>query len=166
MDSELFEITQNEQDLENEKALACALRMLARREHSCKELMTKLEQKKYSKEARESTLERCKKEGWISDERFAHEFVRFRFQFCYGPVKIEWELTRRGISDALVLDAMSYYKSKWDESASELFTRRFADLNLDDLKNRSKCIRYMQQRGFTHEQIKKIIRENRALPND
>ena len=57
-----------------------AIKLLSLREHTEKELRAKLEDKGFSGEDIDSTIERLKTEGYLSEERFASAFIRSRLR--------------------------------------------------------------------------------------
>ena len=57
-----------------------AIKLLSLREHTEKELRAKLDDKGFSGEDIDSTLERLKTEGYLSEERFASAFIRSRLR--------------------------------------------------------------------------------------
>ncbi len=74
-----------------------AMDLLARREHTRKELARKLSKKfRAVPEIVEEELDKLKAEGLQSDARLAEVFIRSRVSRGQGPVKIKMELRARG----------------------------------------------------------------------
>ena len=88
---------QENQDDQEYKARATALRLLARREHSRLELHLKLRQRKVPGDIIESVLDEYESEGWLDDNRFADVYARQRMDLGYGPLRILGELQQRGV---------------------------------------------------------------------
>ena len=74
---------QENQDDQEYKARATALRLLARREHSRYELSLKLRQRKVSGDIIDAVLDDYEKEGWLDDDRFADVYARQRMDLGY-----------------------------------------------------------------------------------
>ena len=144
--------SENDQD-DDYKARAVALRLLARREHSRLELTRKLLQRQLSKAVIETVLDDYQEQDWLSDERFAEAYARQRIEAGYGMLRITGELNQRGVSEnADTLQAMS--SQDWCDQAVRLRRKRFGLLDLrGHLEERLRQMRFLQRRGFTHEQI-------------
>ena len=71
--------------------------MLARREHSRRELTQKLTEKSFEKADIEELLNEFVALNWQSDQRFAESYSRSRLRNGYGPIRIQYELRERGI---------------------------------------------------------------------
>ncbi|MGB4499581.1 MAG: regulatory protein RecX, partial [Methylococcaceae bacterium] len=83
------------QDIKNH-----CLRLLARREHSQKELLTKSMQKGFSRAEIEPVLTELAENNWQSDARFAENYARARLRKGYGATAIRYELSQKGIDVA------------------------------------------------------------------
>jgi regulatory protein len=134
-----------------------AVSLLARREHSARELANKLGSRGYAAEAVASALERLAAERLQSDERFAEAYLRQRSQKGYGPQRIAAELRERGIEDSLISEAFRRAEGEgevdWFELAAGVYQKKFGSEPPDGMKERAKRQRFMLYRGFSHEQI-------------
>ena len=79
-----------------------ALDLLSRREHSSKELKTKLIQRQYPITFIEEALLQLKEGAYQSDERFAEAFIRDCARRGRGPVRIERDLFEKGVDENVV----------------------------------------------------------------
>jgi len=133
--------------------------LLSRREHSQSELLQKLQIRGYAPELTLEHIKEFEKNAWQSDQRYAEMLIRSRITKKHGPVKIRKELKYKGVADHIINtaftqlqdDAVDWVKlcqSAWDKKYSTK-----AESNLE----RSKQIKFLQQRGFTHEQIKIVL---------
>jgi regulatory protein len=95
----------------------------------------------------------------LSDARFAESFVHSRFQRGSGPQKIRAELRARGIDDDLVCTCLETYAEEWHELIARVRRKRFGDELPADFRERSRQMRFLQQRGFTAEQIAAVFRD-------
>ncbi|MCK5924436.1 MAG: regulatory protein RecX [Methylococcales bacterium] len=75
------------------------LRLLARREYSQKELMTKLIAKGFESLEIQTVIDTLKNQNFQSDERFAENYARARFYKGFGMLKISYELQQHQIEN-------------------------------------------------------------------
>lgn len=129
-----------------------ALRLLARREHSAQELRRKLHDKDYPGSEIDALLERLARDKLLSDERFMESFIHARAAKGHGPLLIRAELEARGVARALIADAIAISAPQWREAARHVRHKRFGVAPRDQ-HERARQMRFLQQRGFTAEQI-------------
>lgn len=134
-----------------------AFNMLARREHSKKELSDKLERRFENAGLVQEVLKALQEEGLQSDERFAESFVHSRVQRNQGPVKISYELRGKGVSDELVSSAMDAYQDDWMALAKELVEKKYGCSHPENLKEKQRRMRFVMQRGFPSEICYKLF---------
>ncbi len=125
--------------------------LLARREHSGRELRDKLARRFSSAEQIEVEILRLSEEGLQSDARFAQSFVRQRIGRGHGPLRIRQELKQRGIADAQINEAFACEPTDWVTLAEEVLRRRFGEGGAEDIKDRARRQRFLQYRGFSYE---------------
>jgi len=92
-------------------------------------------------------------DGLLSNTRFAESFVYSRIQRGNGPQKIRMELRERGIDDELAWQCLDEYAAEWETLIRQVRERKFGAALPDDFRERSRQMRFLQQRGFTAEQI-------------
>ena len=136
-----------------------AIRFLARREYAVAELQGRLTQRGHEPETVAAVVAELAEEGLVSDERFAEAFVNSRLERGQGPMKIGAELRQRGVEPALAephLEAVD-----WMEQARSAYHHRFGDADPPaDHRERAKRMRFLQQRGFTAEQVRRVVGED------
>lgn len=135
-----------------------ALDLLARREHSARELREKLRQKFGTAPLLDEELDRLQAEGLLSDERFAEAFVRMHRGRGHGPVRILHELSLRGIDASLAEAAVDPRGDEWIELARRWRERRFGESIPASRSDWQKQARHLQARGFTAEQVRKAMK--------
>jgi regulatory protein len=133
--------------------------LLARREHSEQELSRKLASRNFEPELVESTVSELVSEGLLDNARFAEAFVHSRYQRGQGPYKIRAELRERGIDDGLIAECLDDPDLQWSGLLEQVRIKRFGPELPADFKERSRQMRFLQQRGFTQEQISGVFRE-------
>jgi regulatory protein len=129
-----------------------ALDLLARREHSRRELERKLAARGFAADLIGSTLDELEASGSLATARFAESFVRSRAARGKGPVKIRAELAERGVAgdDA---GALRDPEVDWVAAARAARAKRFGSDPPHDYQERARQARFLQQRGFNSAQI-------------
>lgn len=125
-----------------------AMDLLARREHSRRELKQKLKKRFNDEELIETQLDRLVEERLQSDQRFAESFLRQRINRGHGPMRIRQEMRQKGISDSEIGAALDEEQPDWYALAEETYRRKFGDIPPEDIKAKAKRSRFMQYRGF------------------
>jgi regulatory protein len=134
-----------------------ALNLLTRREHSRAELERKLGRKGFLQDAVEAVLDALDAEGLQSDARFTEAYVRWRHGRGYGPRRILAELRERGISGAFASSFVDTSDPVWIESSRAAHVKKFGAGPSAEPSERARQTRYLEYRGFTHEQIRAAL---------
>jgi regulatory protein len=135
-----------------------ALGLLARREHSKRELVIKLRARGCPEKIITQVVDQLAEEGMQSDTRFAESFVRSRVDRGRGPLRIRGELIERGLEDEIIAEALLQYEDWWRDLALEAYSKRYSEIAVSsDIEERSKRSGFLQRRGFTADQIRYAI---------
>ncbi|PPD20910.1 MAG: RecX family transcriptional regulator [Methylomonas sp.] len=132
--------------------------MLARREHSRRELFDKLALRGYERSEVEVVIDELVGQNWQSDERYTEIYVRDRIAKGYGPLRIAYELQQRGI-EGVDLDAQADEQGGWLNLALDAYQGKYDDAKALALSEWAKRSRFLQQRGFNGETIKQVFGE-------
>lgn len=135
---------------------AAAVRLLARREHSRHELITKLCQRGGSPEVVASVVEALAERGLQSDQRHAEHYARGRAERGYGPLRIRAELQQRGIDRALISQVFDRLEVDWLAAAAQWYERRYAHPP-SDVQDKARRQQALQRRGHPHEVIRELV---------
>ena len=92
-----------------------AMDLLARREHSFKELTQKLSSR-FQAEYIQPALEKLRDENLQSDHRYLEAYIRFRRNKGFGPLKIEVELYPKGLDSEQVRARLYDGENNWDNA--------------------------------------------------
>ena len=142
----------NEQPDTATELRARALRLLARREHSRKELERKLSPYAASSEALDVLISELKTRNQLSEARFAEERAR-RLSRKYGAARIRQDLKSKGVGEELV----GHVSSEGDlERARAILERKYRQ-PAATREERAKRMRFLQSRGFSSEIIFKLL---------
>ena len=132
---------------------ARAVNLLARREHSQVELRKKLCKAKFEIDEIDVVIQKLAQIDLQSDLRFAENYLHYRSQRGFGSQKIKFELNERGVDKQTINAVFEQEDIDWFFLAVLARNKRFGQKAPDDLKDRAKQQRFLQYRGFTHEQI-------------
>ena len=146
---------------------AAALRLLTLRDRSEAELRRKLKQFGFSLSAIDEAVDKCLEYAYLDDSRYAKERARtlMRSGRAVGQ-KIRQDLYRRGLSEALIHQALEYVESELsaEQILQDQLERRFPDFDYStaDEKHRRRVVSYFQRRGFHLDQIFACIKNPSA----
>ena len=138
-----------------------ALYYLAKREYGFVELINKI--KSFATDELNLNLDSCyqiveelKTKGLQSDYRFCESFVNSKKR-KFGLQKISYELKQKEIDDFLIEEFVDALRDEEYESARLVWQKKYTSLP-SDLNEKNKQIKFMQNRGFSFDTIKKIIK--------
>ena len=143
-------------DTQHKEVRRKAMDLLARREHSVAELRRKLLAKGYEPSTVDEQLQKLEQENLLSDRRFTESYVNFRSKKGFGPMRIEQELKEKGIGHELQQEYLDN-KDYWRNIAKEVREKRFGSTVPNDYKDKAKQMRFLQYRGFSHEQMRHLF---------
>ena len=134
-----------------------AIGLLTRREHSVSELGQKLQRKGFQPDDISRVLNELKQEKLLSDERFAEAYIASRIERGSGPLRIKAELRQRGVKDYIIEAGFEDQGENWLQRAEQVRRKRFGHSRPDEFQGRAKQARFLQYRGFTAEQVRRVL---------
>ena len=134
-----------------------AMNLLARREHSARELQQKLERRFADRDSVATEVARLASENLQSDQRFAEGFVRQRVDRRQGPLRIRQEARARGLTEEAVNAVLDELAPDWFALAAEALQRKFGSAPPRDRRERARRLRFMQYRGFDTEHYRDLL---------
>jgi regulatory protein len=96
-------------------------------------------------------------EGSVSDERFIEALLHVRRVRGYGPLYIRRELEEKGIDRSTIEHWLDVSSRDWVEDVKRVYKKKFGGKKPASLAERAKQTRFLQYRGFTHEQIRRAL---------
>ncbi|MBY5990559.1 regulatory protein RecX [Ferrimonas balearica] len=142
------------QEKGGQDAVAAAVGLLSRRDHSREELRQKLRSRGFVASEIEQALSRADDWGYLDDARFAEGFVRYRSARGMGPIRLANELRERGVASDIIKAAIGECEQDWFALCETTCERKFGRRPPTDFKSRAKVQRYLAYRGFDMEQIR------------
>ncbi len=137
-----------------EKAIA----LLARREHSARELKSKLARRGFDADVNATKLERLQSKDFQNDARFGEMLVRSRIQGGYGMRWIVAELKTHGIAEAKARALIDAAEPDWPALVRRQLRRRFGGKPAADFAERAKRAAFLLRRGFDVATVSSITR--------
>ncbi len=136
------------------KARHKAMDLLARREHTRKELVHKLTIRDFPEDVIETVVDRLSEQNLQSDDRFTEAFVNMRRKKGQGPIRILNDLQERGVSSILQEDHVDLRDEIWGEMITQVRLKKFGNTLPKEFTERAKQARFLQYRGYTSDQIR------------
>jgi len=134
-----------------------AIKLLAMREHSARELRDKLRSRFADHDAIAQVLADLQRRNLLSDERFTEQYVCMRSRKGYGPLRIRAELVERGIDSTLIETALDMTPAEWVEKMREVARQRFGDGQAADRKEQARRARFLNYRGFPESLVRSYL---------
>jgi regulatory protein len=135
---------------------ARALRYLSMREHSRLELGRKLSRHAQEGDDVERLLDSLEAAKLLSQSRFSESLVHRRAT-RFGNNRILSELQSHGIDPGSLTEIKANLSSDEIARAREVWRKKFGHVPADATE-RTKQMRFLQQRGFSHQTIQAVMR--------
>jgi regulatory protein len=133
------------------------MRLLARREHSRRELERKLAVHAEDPAELGRVLDEFEAQGWLSERRVVEHVVHAR-RSRFGAQRIERDLLAKGVSQDAIAAAMPELKGGELQAAREVWRRKFGGRLPRNASERGRQARFLQGRGFSFEVTLKVIK--------
>jgi len=147
---------------ENQKlAKNYALSVLARREHTEKEIFNKLYRKfpDFDPILFNSLISELVGAGYLSEQRFCESYIRSRINKGFGCDRIEKELKEKGLSSSLVFSYLEEYQNQSIDEYSNVYRVWRKKFKIEPLtfRDRVKQSNFLRYRGFSAGEIDKLF---------
>ena len=135
-----------------------ALTLLVRREHSARELKSKLARRGFDSAESAASIERLQSKDFQNDARFGEMLVRSRIEGGYGPRWIVAELKTHGIGEGSARELIEAAEPDWPELIRRQLRRRYGGKPAASLAERSKRTIFLLRRGFDAATVQSVTR--------
>lgn len=142
--------------LSPEKIRGIAFAMLARREHSQKEMRTKLISYGADKADVDALLSELSERNYQSDERMGGVLFRESLRKGQGKRRLQHTLKKHNISQDMLEEELA--EVNWLAEAVKLRCKRFGDDVPTEQKQKARQLRFLQYRGFDADVCYKAIK--------
>ena len=156
-ESLLEEILEDDKFSDPVEARKKAMDYLARREHGRAELIDKLTRFGFDDLVADDAVAQLVDDNLQSDQRFTEMFIASRIGQGKGPVKIRAELREREISSSTIEAELAAADPDWYSAASEVRLKKFGPDLPKDFNDKARQMRFLQSRGFDHDQIQSAV---------
>ena len=134
-----------------------ALDLVSRREHSCHELIQKLNKRfPETMPIIKDVVQKLVTNNILNDERFAEMYLNSRARKGFGPKKIEMELNFKKVDSSFIAIAIAEYES-WTENAQNELLKKFKGIKPTDYNSKMKQKQFLFNRGFSSQIIERIL---------
>ena len=130
-----------------------AVSLLARREHSSRELRDKLRARSFSAEAVDAALATLREQDLQSDRRFAEACTRSLMERGYGSLRVAGELRERGVADDIAQGFESSAREGDLKRACEALRQKTRARTLE----RTQMLRFLNQRGYPGDVARRAV---------
>ncbi len=107
-------------------------------------------------------LEQLRQDNYLNEQRYTEMYVHSRASRGIGPVKIRIELNERGITDCQSELDQEAADMPWNIRAIQVRKKRFGKQFPDSYEERARQSRFLNQRGFSSEQIRQALTQTEA----
>lgn len=135
-----------------------ALGLLARREHSARELKSKLARKGLDADESAAALADLQAKNYQSDARFGEMLIRTRIAGGYGPRWILAELRQHGIAESEAQVLLDAAEPDWPDLVRDLLRRRYGNKRAATPAERSSRAAFLLRRGFDAATVQSMTR--------
>lgn len=134
------------------------LSLLARREHSARELQRKLAAKGHAPAEAGAAVEQLRERNYQDDGRFAASLARRRMAQGYGPRRIQAELKSHGLGDAAIRVAMATLDVDWSALAADQLRRHHGGRAATERAESAARAGFLLRRGFDPATVRAVTR--------
>lgn len=145
-------------------AKSVALRFLARRQRTEKEIRDKLREREFADEEIQKTIENLRELGFLNDEEFARSYIRHQLTLRpKGKLVLKQKLLMLGIQRELVDAAVNEAFQETDQTdvalqAAQKFIKKSTKGKDDPRKSRQKLAAFLTRRGFTWDIVSSVTK--------
>jgi len=139
-------------------AYNCSLAILARRDHSKHEVAEKLARRGFTKPEITQALDKLIANNLLNDLKFAINYIQYRANSGFGPSKLKYELSLRGLNAETTVQALEISDISWDTIAQSAWQKKF-NYRPAGRAEWLKQARFLARRGFSTKQIEAQLKK-------
>jgi regulatory protein len=106
----------------------------------------------------DAALDRLAADGALDEERMMAAYVAERAGKGFGPLRIRAELRERGLPDDRIETHLGSMADDWPARLADAHDRRFGSGRPSDGADYGRRGRFLEQRGFPTEMIRRFLR--------
>ena len=132
------------------------LSMLARREHSQRELRARLRHGGYDEAEAGEAIRRLGEQKYQDDNRFGEMILRARVAQGYGPARVRAELRSHGLAEAAIGALLESAGADWNALALAQLRKKYGNRPPADHSERGKRAAFLLRRGFSAATVRLV----------
>ena len=136
---------------------AAAIRLLSQTEQTFFQLKKKLLAKGFELDQVIDVLNNLESQNLLSDKRFAEQYLSFRSQKGFGPLRITQELREKGVDDNLLDSVIADASPDWSAIMQTALQKKFGATRALSYKDQAKRARFLEYRGFPASLISQFV---------
>ncbi len=146
-------------------AKSVALRFLARRQRTEKEVRDKLREREFGDEEIRTTIEKLQELGFLNDQEFARSYIRHQLTLRpKGKILLKRQLLRLGVAKDLADSALdeAFQETGQEPSALEAaqkFLKKSQKSKDDPRKAKQKLAAFLMRRGFSWDVVSSVTKK-------
>lgn len=142
-----------------------AVNLLAFKDRTVQEIRQKLNEKGYSSEDIEDTVEKLSYYGYLNDQNYTISYIKDNTS-KKGKKLIINELNQKGVEKTVITEVYESMDVDEIDTIKRLVERRFQALDFNDDKSYRRVVGYLLRRGFSYDNIKKVIKSCNSMIQD
>jgi len=127
------------------KCYAAAIRFLAIREHSSRELNQKLKRKGFTSNLIDAVLIELISQNLQSDFRYAEILLNSRQRKGYGPIYIQHYLQDKGVDSDAIESVLDFNDLAWQKALIDTAIKKFGTQKPDDFQQKMKQMNFLKK---------------------
>lgn len=137
-----------------------AMRFLAARMYTSREIFDRLRKKGYSIELAEEIVSELISEGFIDDRRFAEFYISDSINIGYkGVYRIKQELLRKGVPASIIDRAIENAEVDSLEALREYVKQKLSMTEIETRKDYERFRAMLARRGYSLSEIREVLSE-------
>ena len=142
------------------RATKRAMHILEKMDQTTCQLRDKLTRNGYPEEAVEAALDYVRSYHYLDDERYARNYIRW-YQEARSRMRIMQDLQGKGLDKDLICRCLEGdYEMPEEELIRAQLRKKGYTKDRLTVKERDKAFRFLMQRGFQCEKIRRVLRED------
>lgn len=131
-----------------------ALRFLAYKARTYKEVLNKLNEEGYTDEIIYKVMDLLTSYSYIDDYKYTLSYIKYMLNSkSYGKIRIKYELKQKGIQDNIINKAFEELDFNEIDNILKLLNKKLKNGIDIDYKEKKRVFDYISRRGFTYEDI-------------
>lgn len=131
-----------------------ALKYLAYKARTYKEVLNKLSEEDYTEEIIYKVMDMLTNYSYIDDYTYTLSYIKYMYNSKnYGKIRIKYELKQKGVDDNIINKAFEELDFDETENILKLLNKKLKNGIDIDYKEKRRVFDYISRRGFTYEDI-------------